>query len=385
MSYLRGPLTKDQIEILMKDAPEREHTQVVAESASGGAATVGQATGVEAPAPAPAAPSTTDAPAASSAQTTATPGERAPTVASGVATYFLDPAAPWAASVGAVAGGTRLQAALAARVHLRYDDAKAGLDELEEWEAIYFPAPARFAPEAGRTVDFDDRDFRADPPPTASFIAPEAPLAEESFFKDAASGLKGYLLRNRSVTVFRNAALKLFSRVGESKEAFVARCDQAAQQAADAETAKIRDRLELRKDRLQLALDTANRQLEQARTEQKTRGQQELVAGAGSILSVLLGGKANTRTIARAGRSLGGIATRRGMAERARVRVEVAQRKVQERQQDLAELEHEILTEVQEIDQRWQLEAGRVEELQVGLESTDVDVERIAVVWVPTA
>ena len=45
-------------------------------------------------------------------------------------------AAPWATAFGAVAG-SRLQAFVAARVSLRYDDSAAGVDEQQEFEAVY--------------------------------------------------------------------------------------------------------------------------------------------------------------------------------------------------------------------------------------------------------
>jgi hypothetical protein len=117
MSFLRGPLTKDQVATLMKDVPR------VAEAPSEAAAPESEA-----------APTPTDS---------ETPV--APTAASGVPVQYLDPAAPWAPSVGAASGGMHLRAFVAARVNLRYDDSTAGIDEAQEFEALYGP-PARRGP-----------------------------------------------------------------------------------------------------------------------------------------------------------------------------------------------------------------------------------------------
>jgi hypothetical protein len=65
-------------------------------------------------------------------------------VASGVTVSYVDPAAPWAAQVGATTGVTRLHAFLATRVALRYDDTAAGIDEQQELEALYGPLDAWF-------------------------------------------------------------------------------------------------------------------------------------------------------------------------------------------------------------------------------------------------
>ena len=81
------------------------------------------------------------------------------------------------------------------------------------------------------------------------------------------------------------------SRPGETPEDFAARCDAAAQERADAESAKIRDRLEAKRDRLEKALAQAQRRVEELDTDTRSRQATELIAGAGAVLGALLGGR----------------------------------------------------------------------------------------------
>ena len=189
----------------------------------------------------------------------------------------------------------------------------------------------------------------------------------------------------QTLELLRNAELDLYSRPGETQEQFAARADEAAKAAADAETAKIRDRLEAKRDRLERALETARQRVEQASVEQSSRQSTELLSGLGSVVGVLLGGKADTRTIARAGRALGGAASRRGMSTRAAERKESAEEKAELAEDDLAELEQEILDEVAEIDEKWAAKADAVETVPIRLEAGDVRVVETTLVWVPTA
>jgi hypothetical protein len=351
MSYLRGPLTREQIAGLMH-----------------GAAAV-------APPPPPPGPVLTE-----------DVSPVAPEVAEGVPAYHLDPAAPWGAQVGLTPGSTKLRAGVVARVHLRYDDTKAGVDHTEEWEAVFAPAPEHLDPAAAAVVDVDPRDLRPDAPAGARYELPVAPVAQARYFKEAASALEAYLVRERSVTVLRNRVLKLYSRVGETAEGFAQRCDAAAQEGADAETAKIRDRLEAKRDRLEAALATARRQEEEAATNVKARQQQETISGAGSVIGILLGGRGSARDIARrAGGAIGSASSRRGMTSRARERLETAQEKVADRTEDIHELELEVAEEVTAIDAEWREKAAQVEQLEIGLEATDVDVDEIALLWIPVA
>jgi len=130
----------------------------------------------------------------------------------------LDPAAAYAGALGGVAGGARMHAALAFRCSLRYDEAKARIDEIQEWWAIV-PLDGAFDLDAAQEVDYDERDFRSDPPAGAVYVLPGVPIGEKSFFAEAARGLQQRLVERRTLEVYRNAALKLWSRPGETQGA----------------------------------------------------------------------------------------------------------------------------------------------------------------------
>jgi Helicase HerA, central domain len=354
MSFLRGPLTKDQVASLMKDVPR------AAEAPS------------EAAAPEPEA----------AAPTTDSETPVAPAAPSGVPVQYLDPAAPWASSVGAAAGGTRLRAFVAARVSLRYDDTTAGIDEAQEFEALYGPLDGGLDLDQETVVDYDDRDLAAEPPPRATYVLPTAPIGQGSFFKDAQTGIKRRLVDKRALEIFRNKPLKLTSRPGESEGEFLKRCDEVAQGEADKETAKVTARLKAKQDRLQSALDIAQRRVEELDVETKSRATNELVAGAGAVLGAILGGRRSTRSITGA---LGGASSRRGMTTRAEERRRTAQARVAVKTDDLEQLEQELLDKVSEIDAAWREKAEAVEGASIRLEATDIHVAQLALVWVPTS
>ena len=364
MSYLRGPLTKEQIETLMQgvDRPEPAAVPTAGNPAD----------------PTPADPTAADSTAADSTPVT-------PTVAAGVPMRYVDHAATWLPQVGGTPGGRRLRAFLAARVQLRFDDTKADVDLGKEWEALYGPLDVGFSLERGTAVDFDERDFSADPPDGANYVLPAAPIAERRFFREAQAAIKQRLLTDQTLQLFRNPALRLYSRPGETAEQFAARADQVAQAKADLETARIRDRLEVKRERLEATLATAVRRVEELESEQQSRRTTELIAGAGTVLGVLFGGRGSTRTIARAGRAAGSVARGRGRSERAAERRRTAADNVDSTDEALERLEQEILDEVGEIDAAWDEKARDIQPLEIRLEASDVHVAELALVWVRTA
>jgi hypothetical protein len=356
MSYLRGPLTKEQVALLEQPADVLSAAPAKPAVASP-------------PAPPP-------APELAHDETSV-----APVVAAGTTVSFLDPAAAWGSEVGVVPGSPKLRAFLAARVSLRYDDSAADVDEQEEFEAVYGPLDGGLDLASEMQVDYDERDFGSDAPQNAAYVLPQAALDEPRFFASTAKEIQRHLVDRRPLELQRNRALKLVSRPGESEEEFAVRCDAAAQERADAETAKIRERLEAKRERLDKALEQAQRRVEELEVDERSRGANELIAGAGAVLGALLGGRRSTRSISSA---IGGAASRRGTTARVSQRKESAAEKAAGLQDDLTALEQEILDEITEIDERWQTTAAEIDTLQVRLEATDVRVLETRVVWVPS-
>ncbi len=351
MSFLRGPLTREEVQRLAQSAPPPE--------------AAGEA-------PAGALPT-----ALAPDETSVAPG-----VASGVAVAYLDPAAAWATQVGATAGASRLRAFLATRVALRYDDTAAGIDEAQEFEALYGPLDGGLDLDDETAVDFEDRDFRPDAPAGATYVLPAAPVGEAKFFTQAGRDVQARLVASRTLEIFRNRQLKLTSRPGETEDAFLGRCDEAGQVKADEETVKLTKRLEAKKDRLEKARDLARRRVEELDTQTKSRQANELITGAGAVLGALFGGKRSARSITNA---VGSVASKHGQSATSSARKDTAEAKVQQTTDDLAALEQEILDEVAAIDEKWRGVAEAVEPFAIRLEATDVRVTDVRLVWVPVA
>jgi hypothetical protein len=97
-----------------------------------------------------------------------------------------------------------LQAAVAARVHLKYGDRVAGVDHTETYECIFFPLADPARPEDAHVVDYDERDLRTEPPAGAVYHLPHAPINTVAFFRTLEKQLKDYLYRTRTAEVLVN-------------------------------------------------------------------------------------------------------------------------------------------------------------------------------------
>lgn len=367
MSYLRGPMTRDQISSLMADARAEAAattaTSPTAAAVADGAATTGSAT--------PAA----DEPALADDESTVMPE-----VTDSVPVRYVDVAAPWIADVGGSERGNRLQAAVVARVNLRYDETKADLVHDEEFECVITPLDDHVDVTKLVAVDYDERDLRTAPVTESPvYVMSDAKLTNKTFFSGIERDLKDHLYRTMEVEIPANTELKLYGRPGEEADAFEARCLTLANERADEEIAKLRDKYEAKVDKLRDQIEAAEDRVDVLEEQASSKRNSEILSTAGSLLGGLLGGKSRSSMLGK----LGTAAGRRGRTNASKERLDAAENKVARLQDDLVDLEADLADDVTEIDARWMATAKEITTLSVGLEKSDIQVTQLSLAWLP--
>jgi Helicase HerA, central domain len=375
MSYLRGPLTRDQISRLTPD-PEPTPQPSGLQPPSDVMATAAQTSGTPLPPPPPPPLPTS---VAGGADVDVTPVM--PAVAGKVPIRWVDPAAAWITAVGGTPTGTVFEPAIVARVALRYDETKADLVHDTEFEAVLFPLADRVDPAAAHAVDHDDRDLLASAPAGRVYRLGDAPIDINTFFTTVGRELVDHLVRNLPMTVHHNQTLKLYGRPGELATDFVARCEMVADDRAEADIAKLRSKYETRAGTLARQLAEARSRTEAIREAAAAKEQDDLLSSAGSLLGGLLTGRSSRRRMmSDMVRDAGRAASSSGGAQ-----AKQAESKVARLTADLEALEAELADDVREIDQRWRAAAGDVSSIDIGLEKSDVRVTDLVLAWLPVA
>jgi hypothetical protein len=373
MSFLPGPLSRDQIATLTRDNPRRA---VAAPAAAAASLTMGASTAGAGAATAPPSVAAANAPMLGDDESAV-----APAVADGIRTYYLDPAAPWASEYGVSSTGRRLQAAVFARCSLLFDDDKADLREEQEWEAVFFPLNGPLDPGQAKTVDYDDRDLRDAAAPGTVFVLPDADIKNKMWWSKAKTELVDWLYRNQSIEVMRNADLKLYSRPGESRQDFVTRCNAAADVATDAEADKLRQTLLARSERIKDSIAKAEDKVREVNSDRSRRGLDAVVSVAGGILGSLLGGKKSTKGILS---TIGRATSKGGMTNAANERLNTAKNRLDEGQQELADIESDLADKLRAIADEWDAKAAAIDTVEIPLEKTDIGVSQLVLVWLAT-
>jgi Helicase HerA, central domain len=365
MSYLRGPLTRDQIEQVMGTetaTPELPATAVPVSATKDAA----PPTSTETPAPPTAAATATDADTTS----------LMPAVADGVTVRWVATSAAWLADIGGDPAGTVLEPAILARVHLRYDEAKADLIHDVDHHAALFPLDASIDATRSAEVAFADTDLLTAAPAAAVYRLTSAPIGDTTTWKQVERSLIDHLVLTGSLELYFNKELKLYSQPDESAEDFRARCAQAAQAAAEGEKAELATKHAAKVAKLDGQLEAAQDRASVVKEQAADRKRGNLLRAAGDLLGGIFGSRRSAAT------KIGSAAdrlTRTADGER----VEEATGKVERLELQRNELDASLAADTTAVDAKWSTAAAAVSTLPVGLERTDVKVTQLLLAWVP--
>ena len=251
------------------------------------------------------------------------------------------------AEVGAVPVATRQRAFLTASVSLRFDDSAAGVDEQQEFEAMYGPLAGGLDLESERQVDYDERDFGTEAP-LPTYVLPGA-RRRGVVLHGAAREIQRRLVDQRALELQRNRRSSSPPVPASQRRSSASAATQKGRpgptprrpRSANGSKSEARS---ARAGALAGAASSRGARRRRAVASGDRAGRRRR-RGAGA----LFGGRRSTRSITSA---IGGAASRRGVKAR-RSSDERRRRRGWARTDDLAALEQEILDEVAEIDEQW--------------------------------
>jgi DNA helicase HerA-like ATPase len=373
MSYLRGPLTRNQVQQLAGQQPA---VPKPARTSSEAAA---------APSAAPAVPP------ASSRPGPALPYSQVPPQLPSTVTQVYWPAqVPLKKAVANLArdGGLVVRSKDEQEGTLVYHPALVGLARLrfahtksrqthEEDVAYLLPAEGE-----GHAVDWDRGRVEIDagelerqPERGALYAELPSDLGASKRYTELESEFNDYLYYNSSATLQYNPHLDLYSEIGESQEAFQRRCRKGGEAARDAEAKKMAAKYERELDRLEDRLKREERELDEDKIEHSARKEEELLSGVESVFGLFTGSRSSSR--------LSSASRKRRMTRQAKADVKESQETIKELKEQISKVKQDARAELEELDAKWREQIDEVEEIEVRPRRADVRIELFALAWLP--
>ncbi len=401
LSYLRGPLTRDEVERLRlaqspaQAAPPAAATPpaavtppaaamppaaaTVAEPSTQGATHSAAVTASIVDHPGARAPDTSPQPSVDAMLPPASRRPKAapaPAVAEGVRVAVLDANAAWAPLVSAVPGGQTMRGIVVVRLQLSFQVPGQFAPSIETWSAIWPTPRETFSIADLRTVSVTDADLRGKMPDAPHWQAPDAPIQAPSWWQQLGDALRAHLQATVKAEVWLHPGYAMASTPGESRASFLRRTRVIADKQADAEAAALSHKMIEHAAAQRKRIDAAAYEID-ARA-----------AKAESALAVAMRNEEQARLLGALGK--GGSNLEAALAALTAARSETAaaeagRAKIASARAEIAAFEAKLGERVSAIHAAAIEASEQIEHRVVALAPQDVQIVELAWVWVPAA
>lgn len=354
LSYLRGPLQRDQIRSLMAERKAKAPKSVAARAKEGLKKSEEKALA-----------------------STAAGGADRPVVQAGVKERFLPLTAPVAADETVV-----YRPALVAATRLHFVAARAGLDLWEEVQVFASIDPKTLDDPWQAAECLDAREVRllGEHERGCRFASLPAVASSAKTFARWGKLLASYLYREKTYTMWACRAVKLTSKAGEGEGDFRARVTQAFHEKRNLAVEKLRARYKPKLARLRDRIERAKEKVEREKEQYSQSKYQTALSFGATVLGALFGRKLGSR--ANVGRA---TTTARGVGRAAKERGDIAraQDNLEELNQKLVDLEEEFQEDLARLEETLDPAQAEVQAKEVRARKSDIAVSELALTWTP--
>ncbi len=329
LSYLKGPLKKDEIAALMAQKKA---------SMQGGAATSSER----------------NIPKASATHTYQQ-------IDSSIIQYFEpDPT-----------GGNDYFPTLGAKATVHFFNQSRGIDEER---ALLFSLPLEvslsridWGESEAEEVDFER--FPRTVPTNAHFAPVPEVVLNDKDLRRCTRELTDYLYQSEALQMWRCSTPKLESKAGESRADFMVRLQDMLEEQKEEAIDKLKERYAKKEKTLLERLERAKARV----AKEEADATNSIIEAGISVLGALFG-KTSVSKVGRAVNKGGRILKERGEMSR-------AQQRVASIEDDLGALEEELESKIDILHEKYNIENCEVTAFKIKPRKTDIDVENCAIVW----
>ncbi len=259
---------------------------------------------------------------------------------------------------------------IAANVEVQYIDTRRLIDLTKEFN-LYLNL------ENITNCNWDEEEILEEPlnsfptkaPKGAKFKPLPNFILEDKDLKNCQRELKEHIYSSHKLELYRCKKLRLESKVDESYEDFVVRVKDLLQDKFEEALEKLKDRYKSKFDRLEAQIQKAAMQVQKEEADQTS----SLISAGLSIIGALFG-RSTINKIGTAVNKGSRVLKERGDISRAKA-------KLQELQERLEELKNELEEKIDELEEKYSIDNYEIDTIFIKPKKSAIDIEEIAILW----
>ena len=264
---------------------------------------------------------------------------------------------------------------LLARTSISYYDKRLGIDRLDKLILLLSSNDSAARWDQALRLSAEKIRFSNSPGLAASYRSVPSQFNTQEKIQILGRSLPDYLLQSSRLKISTHKDLKITQEQGEDDRAFSIRLRDAARERRDSEVQKIQDDYESKISKIETRIKVLERGLKSDQEEASARKREEYLGVGETVLGFFIGRRRST--------GMTTASRRRRMTEQAQNDVEETQGKLSDFKKDVDELEAELKDAVDKVTRRWEDVQDEVAVIEVRPNRSEIKVDLLALAWVP--
>lgn len=225
----------------------------------------------------------------------------------------------------------------------------------------------------------DDFDMYDTKPPEEAKFSPLPPFLEGlKDLKPVEMEFKNYLYRTRKLTLFRCKPLKLISSLGEDLSSFKMKIQDILREKKEGEIEKLENKYREKEKTLRKRYDKLLQKLQKEKADVRTRTADSSLSFGLGVLGAILGGR--SRTITSASRTVTGIKSA-GRVLKEKQDVKNVEEEIKKITQEIEELNNGLRENIEKLDEKYNPDKYRIEEVYIKPKKSDISNIQVSILW----
>ena len=259
---------------------------------------------------------------------------------------------------------------VAANVDISYIDTKRGIDETKELEVM-------LNLDGLHSCDWDELEDLEEPLNSFSIKAPKGAkfkpvaefISEDTSLKQCARALKEHIYTDNKLELYRCKRLRVESKIEQSYDDFVVKVQDILKDKFEEDLDELKDKYKSKVDRLEVQIQRAQEKVEKEKADQTN----SLIGAGISIISALFGRSSINK--------IGTAVNRSGRVMKERGDISRAEAKVEELNERLEDLQTQLEDKIDVLSQKYTLDNYEIDTIFIKPRKSAIDINEISILW----
>ena len=209
----------------------------------------------------------------------------------------------------------------------------------------------------------------------AKFSEIPSNLNDPKDFNELKKSFTDFLFYNSNFKLYHSPLLKIYSKPNESKADFILKINQMARETRDDEVDKIEQKYAKEFEKLKVKLDKSQDTLVKKQASASSLKQEALLSAGESVVGMFMG----RRSTSSASKAMNKYQKSKTVS----ADIDKAQKDISSLNKEMESLENELKAQIEIIKQRREQEINDVKEVIIQPKKSDIEIKMVSLAWIP--